>query len=131
MISTDQLRLMLDKARLYLSSVKVLCSHGDYYSAVSRIYYAMFYCAQALVLTRSPAVSSHKAVLSLLAKHFIKTGLLPRRLHGWLRHAFERRQISDYQFKSPATDAEVSELSDRAAEFLDSTEALLRSEELL
>jgi uncharacterized protein (UPF0332 family) len=50
---------MLEKARRYVKSAEVLRREDDYDSAVSRLYYAMFYCAEALLLARGQSFSSH------------------------------------------------------------------------
>ena len=54
----DELQAMLRKARRYVDSAEALATRQDYDSAVSRLYYAMFYCAEALLwleVTPSPA----------------------------------------------------------------------------
>ena len=47
MTLADELSGMLDKARRYVNSAETLRREKDYDSAVSRLYYAMFYCAEA------------------------------------------------------------------------------------
>jgi len=66
----DELLVMLEKARRYIKSAAVLQLEGDHDSAVSRLYYAMFYCAEALLLARGHSFSSHRAVISAFAQHF-------------------------------------------------------------
>src|SRR5262249_43280846 len=76
----DELRVMLEKARRYIKSAAVLQLEGDHDSAVSRLYYAMFYCAEALLLAREHSFSSHRAVISAFAQHFVRSGTLPPEL---------------------------------------------------
>ncbi len=52
MTISDEIKPMLVKSRRFLQSAEVLCVQQDYESAVSRIYYAMLYCAEALLLQR-------------------------------------------------------------------------------
>jgi len=52
------------KAKKYLRSAEILLKEGDYEFSVSRTYYAMFYCAQAMLLTKNLSFSSHKGVIS-------------------------------------------------------------------
>jgi uncharacterized protein (UPF0332 family) len=87
----QEIQGMLAKARRYLASAEVLRLMQDYDSAISRLYYAMFYGAEALLLARGQAFSSHRAVIAGFAKEFIKTGLLPKDLHRWLREGFDKR----------------------------------------
>ncbi|MEX2706693.1 MAG: HEPN domain-containing protein [Candidatus Freyrarchaeum guaymaensis] len=51
---------------------------GDYDSCVSRCYYAMFFLAEAVLLTKGLRASSHKGVISLFGKHFVKTGIFEK-----------------------------------------------------
>ena len=43
---------LVQKAKRYIKSAKILLNDGDFESCVSRIYYAMFYCAEAALLTK-------------------------------------------------------------------------------
>ncbi len=122
-ILPDGLRAMMNKARRYVASAEALRQQGDYDSAVSRLYYAMFYCAEALLFARGYTFSSHKGVISAFARHFVKPGLLPTELHQWLSDAFKKRQISDYEFVTGVTEANVLELQVKAHQFLLTTEA--------
>ncbi len=112
MTTADELRAMLDKAQRYAASAETLRRQGDYDSAASRLYYAMFYCAEAVLTAEGYAYSSHKAVISAFGQHLVKTGRLPPVLHQWLREGFEKRQISDYDFITSLTDADVVDLAD-------------------
>ena len=89
---------LLERATRYLKSAALLLNDGDYESAVSRAYYAMFYAAEAVLLTEALASSSHKGVLSTFGERFIKTGQLPREMGRELHRAFEKRQLSDYEY---------------------------------
>lgn len=128
MTLADELEAMLAKARRYLDSAEALRHREDYDSAVSRLYYAMFYCAEGLLLAKGLSFSSHKAVISAFGQHFAKTGVLPTQLHQWLREAFDKRQISDYEFLTTAGDAEVTEMSKQARAFVEAVEEWLRKE---
>ncbi|MBW1992685.1 MAG: HEPN domain-containing protein [Deltaproteobacteria bacterium] len=121
---------MLHKARRYLSSADLLRRNGDLDSAISRLYYAMFYGAEALLWAAGKSFSSHRAVIAAFGEHFIKSGLLPKEMHQWLHLAFEKRQISDYEYLTDISEEEVLDLQRKAAQFLDKTENLLRTEGL-
>lgn len=88
----------------------------------------MFYCAEALLFARGFTFSSHRAVISGFAQHFVKAGLLDNKYHNWLREAFEKRQISDYDYLSTAGEEEATELERMAADFLSTAEEFLRKE---
>ena len=126
MTVAEEINGMLTKARRYLASAKLLCQAGDFDSAVSRLYYSMFYGTEALLLSQGKAFSSHRAVIAAFGEHFIKPGLLPREMHHWLHRAFEKRQISDYEFISGISEAEAKDLQEKAETFINRAEAFLQ-----
>lgn len=83
MTLSDELKAMVQKARRYVDSAETLRLQRDYDSAISRLYYAMFYCAEALLLARGHTFSSHRAVISAFAQYFVKPNHLPKKLHQW------------------------------------------------
>lgn len=118
MTLAEEIKGMLAKARRYLASAKLLSQAGDFDSAVSRLYYAMFYGAEALLLTQGKTFSSHRAAIAAFGEHFIKSGLLPKEMHRWLHRAFEKRQISDYEFLTGFSETEMVDLQKQAEQFI-------------
>jgi uncharacterized protein (UPF0332 family) len=108
---------LIIKAQRYLRSAKLLLQDGDYGSSVSRSYYAMFYCAQAALLTKGLTFSSHKGVIAAFGEQFVKTGVFPRELGRELNKAFEKRQLGDYESASAVSDEDASEVVACAREF--------------
>jgi len=45
----------------------------DYDSTVSRVYYAMFFVVEALLLTKNIKVKTHSGLISKFGENFIKT----------------------------------------------------------
>jgi uncharacterized protein (UPF0332 family) len=124
----DELQVMLEKARRYITSAAVLQREGDHDSAVSRLYYAMFYCAEALLLAKGHSFSSHRAVISAFSQHFVKSGVMSPELHQWLRAAFAKRQVSDYEFITAIDASDVMSLKTQSEQFLAQTEEFLQHE---
>jgi uncharacterized protein (UPF0332 family) len=124
----EEIKGMMAKARRYLNSAELLRRNGDFDSAVSRLYYAMFYGAEALLLVKGKTFSSHRAVVAAFGEHFIKSGLFPREMHHWLHRAFEKRQLSDYDYLTGISETEVVDLQEKAAQFLERTTAFLQVE---
>jgi uncharacterized protein (UPF0332 family) len=122
----EEIKGMLAKARRYLASADLLYQAGDFDSAVSRLYYAMFYSAEALLLTQGKTFSSHRAVIAAFGENFIKSGLLPKEMHHWLHRAFEKRQISDYEFMTTFSKTEVAELQGKADQFIGRIEEFVK-----
>jgi len=109
---------LIERAKKYLISSKMLIDIEDYESSVSRSYYAMFYSAQAVLLTMEMSFSSHKGVLSAFGKHFVKTGIFPRNMGRELNRAFEKRQLGDYEYTFVISKSEAEEIFDRSEEFI-------------
>ncbi len=79
-MSPKEVQGLMEKARRSLNAAERLLQHGDHDFAVSRAYYAMFYAAQALLLTRDVRRAKHSGVVAAFNERFIQTGELPRRL---------------------------------------------------
>jgi uncharacterized protein (UPF0332 family) len=52
--------------------------------AASRVYYAMFYIAQAFLEGEGLAFSKHSAVIAAFGQHFARTGKVPVEFHRFL-----------------------------------------------
>ena len=113
---SDAIRGLLEKAQRYVQSAELLRADGDYDSAASRLYYAMFYCAEALLFSKGLSYSSHRGVIAGFGQHFAKTGNLPSDMHRWLLEAFERRQEGDYQPVSTVQEHQVRNLQTKPAD---------------
>lgn len=94
-MTTDQ-QTLLRKAEENIGAAKVLIDQGYFAISVSRLYYSMFYCAEAVLLSLNLTFSKHSAVISAFGQHFTKTGLLPQELHRSLIEAQDMRNLSDY-----------------------------------
>ncbi len=110
---------LVKRAQKYIQSAEMLLEHKDYESCVSRTYYAMFYCAQAALLTKDLSFSSHKGVISAFGEHFVKTGILPKEMGRELNRAFEKRQIGDYDYTFVISNEDAEYLLRTGREFVD------------
>jgi len=54
-----------------------------------------------------------------------------KELHQWLREAFEKRQISDYDFMTGIGESDALELQKKAENFLLKTEQFLQQEGII
>ena len=86
----------IKKAENFLGTGQHALNSGDYDSCVSRCYYAMFFMAEAVLLTKDLRASSHKGVISLFGEHFVKAGIFERELGKALNDAYDQRLIGDY-----------------------------------
>ena len=125
---TPQQEGLFQKAHRNIRSAKLLLVDGDYDSAVSRAYYAMFYIAEALLLSKGLAYSKHSAVIAAFGREFAKSGVMPLEFHAHLRAASEARNISDYQLASHLTEDETTQHISRAEGLLAVAREFLRAQ---
>ena len=116
---------LLEKARESRDAAELLRQEDYPDFAASRAYYALFYIAEALLLERDLAFSSHSAVIAAYGKEFAKTGTLSPKYHRYLIDAEDLRNVGDYGVGSVVTDAQVQELLGWVDEFLTAAEAYL------
>ena len=69
-----ELEALAKKGRRSLAASHRLYAQGDYDFAASRAYYAMFYLAEALLLSQGLSFSKHSAVIAGFGEHFVKRG---------------------------------------------------------
>lgn len=129
MTKQDEIKKLLQKAERNITIAKDEFDREVYEVSVSRAYYAMFYCAEALLLTKDLRFSKHSAVHSAFGEFFAKTKEINPDLHRMLLDVFEARSNSDYEYMIEITkeeaekvlkDAEyfVSEIKKKLNEFL-------------
>lgn len=112
-----EVRELLEKGVRSLQASSELLKKGYPDFAVSRAYYSMFYCAEALLLSKGHAYSKHSAVIAAFGKEFIKTKILPAELHLHLRNAFDLRAKGDYD-TIPVEEKEAKEVLNNASNFI-------------
>jgi len=117
---------LIERAKRYLKSAEILLKDKDYESSVSRTYYAMFYSAQAALLTKNLSFSSHKGVISAFGEHFVKTGIFPKEMGRELNRAFEKRQVGDYEYTFVISEEEARQMLQSGKEFVDAIAQWLR-----
>jgi uncharacterized protein (UPF0332 family) len=105
-----------------------LLAGGHFDFAAARTYYAAFYAASALLLSRGRDRTKHSGVLAAINKDFVRTGALETeagRALGWL---FELRGIGDYGETSHVPPEDAREALAAARRFVDCCGALLRDQ---
>ena len=124
-----EIKDLTGKAKRFLRSAEVLLLDGDYDSCVSRCYYAMFFMAEAVLLSQGLKASSHKGVISLFGEQFIKRGILRKELGRTLNDTYDSRQIGDYAIGFMITKDEAESRLKKARSFV--TEVGLYLEEVI
>lgn len=85
------------RAEETLDDAKILFKSDKLFSCVNRIYYAMFYMVNALLLTRKLVSSKHSGVLSLFNKEFVNKGIIDKSYGKFYKDIFKNRQKGDYK----------------------------------
>ena len=62
----------LEQADESIESAQILLEHKKYRPSVSRSYYAMFYCVQALLSKEDIRTSKHSVAISAFNRKFLK-----------------------------------------------------------
>ncbi len=125
-MTTDQLAL-LNKARKSLDAARALLKDGFYDFAIARVYYTMFYLAQALLKGKGLSFSKHGSLLGAFGLHFIKSGEIEQKFHRYLIDSFDLRHIADYDIIAILDQTQAEEQIAHAEEFLAMTETLLNT----
>lgn len=125
--AADLVKACLKKARQKLSSSAKLAKTKSYDDAVSRAYYAAFYAAQAVLLSKGLSTKTHQGLIQLFSAHFIKTGILDKKLGSILAELKDDREKGDYEIYSTLDKKDAFEALDHATEFVSLVETYLNS----
>ena len=121
-----EIKGLINKAEESLEAAKELFNKKFFDFSVSRAYYTMFYCAEALLLTKDLSFSKHSAVISFFGNEFIKTGIFPERFNEYINDAFRKRHKGDYWIDTGLTEKDCKIILKRAEEFLKETKKYLK-----
>ncbi len=109
-MSEINIKPLIEKAKKFMKSAKILLDVDDFDSSASRIYYAMHYMVEALLLTKNLRIKSHRGLISIFGREFIKTKIFPKEVGRQLKDAFDKRQIGDYEISVKINKKDVEEL---------------------
>lgn len=112
------------RARMSASSARMLLETGDYNSAISRAYYAMFDLARAELLNIDPKLvetKTHTTIIRRFSKHLVQERSVPRELGQALRGVFDARLATEYS-QTTATAEEARAVVEAMEQFLDAIE---------
>ena len=116
------IKYRLERADESIKAAQLMSDNGLYISAMNRIYYAMFYSIQALLVLSERSFSKHGQLKGYFNKEFIKSGIFLKKFGNLFNTVFEYRQkfdyvdlaiperelVSDYIFKARKFIAEIS-----------------------
>lgn len=123
-MTTDQ-QTLIQKAKENIEAAVMLIGQGYYDIAISRLYYSMFYCAEAVLLGDNLTFSKHSSVIAAFGQHFAKTERLPQELHRMLIEAQDMRNLSDYDLMAVLNREAAEVLLVKARTFLQAVSEFL------
>lgn len=115
------------RAETCLAEAHALHSAGLPYGAVSRAYYAVFHAARALVFSIGLEAKGHRAVVSLVGEHFVRTGILPPAIGRVVSRMQRDREDADYEPAAVFTSDEAAALIVEAERFLAETKRVINA----
>lgn len=124
----DLVEYRLEKARNTLSDAQKYIDQATLESTVNRIYYALFYSVNALLITKKLSFAKHAGVIAYFNKEFINKNLIPKQFGEFFSDMFKRRQRGDYQDFVKFEKVDVKKWLVKAEEFLNAVEKLTREE---
>lgn len=122
---TEEVGRYMEKADHALRVAERLAQDGFAPDAASKVYYAMFYAAQALLKAEGIDVVKHSAVESAFGHRFAKPGKIDPKYHRMLIDARRIREIADYDILEEVVDPVASLKVEEGREFLNEIKRLL------
>ncbi|MCI0551691.1 MAG: HEPN domain-containing protein [Anaerolineae bacterium] len=99
----QEIALYIENAQEVLEVAQLNLDNDFYTSAVNRAYYAIFYTANALLVTKRLSQSKHSGVINAFRQHFVKTGLIAPEYSDLYGRIMGNRHASDYELESSIT----------------------------
>ncbi len=122
---TDEVGKYLAKAEYALEVAEDLMESGHAPDAASKVYYAMFYAAQALLKSEGIEAVKHSAVESAVGYYFAKPGRIEKRYHRMLIDARRVREKADYDIEEEVVEPVASLKLEEGRAFLRAIKDLL------
>jgi uncharacterized protein (UPF0332 family) len=115
---SDYVNYKRQRAFTSLDDVQKMLDNNIISSAMSRIYYAGFYIAGALLLFDSFSTSKHRQLIGDFNKEYIKTGKVPAETGSVLDEAYQKRIVDDYLDFSDLSKDQIEYYFNRMKEFV-------------
>ena len=112
-------RARMEEAQESLDAVNLLKDNGFYSIAMTRLYYACFYAASALLIHHNIYTKTHAGVKHKIHECFVAEGLMSKEECGCLSVLFEKRQACDYDAYVRASREEIEDFIPQAQIFID------------
>lgn len=129
--SSNTIELYLEAAEEAIEHANFNLNGGLAGVATNRAYYAFFYGASALLLSKDISRSKHSAVLSAFRQHFIKPGVFSPEYSDAFGEAFDTRQAVDYDMTFDVDQWQAEKIVKSARAFVAEARGYLAESNLL
>ena len=93
----EYVKYRIESAYKTFGAATVLAENGFWNSAVNRLYYAVFYAVNALLVMKEIQTKSHSSTKSQFSLYFVKTGKMDKKYGKLLSELYDWRQKGDYE----------------------------------
>jgi len=122
----EEVALYIKKSEHALEVAEQLIKDGYPSDAASKIYYSMFYAAQALLKSEGVDVIKHSAAESAFGYHFAKQNRIDPKFHKMLINARKMRELADYDVLEEITEPTAIAMMNDCKEFLSTIKTTLQ-----
>ena len=116
------------RAQEALRATNILLAAGFPDFAAARAYYAAFYAASALLLAEGKTFRSHRGVVALIHRDYVRSGRLSVSVGRILSTLADLRSVGDYGGAAHISHAEANIALIEAQQFLEAVRSLLPAE---
>jgi uncharacterized protein (UPF0332 family) len=95
-LKQEYINYRVKTAKETLNAARSLAKDGYWNSVINRLYYVCFYAISALLYKYDLSPRSHSGIKHQFTLHFIKTGLIDKKLARVYVELFDYRQEGDY-----------------------------------
>ena len=121
----ELIKYRIQQAYETIAEVEFQIANNYLNTAVTRIYYGMFYALLALALKNNFKTSKHQQLEGWFNKEFVKSGKVDTRFGSIIHKAFEDRTDSDYGIFIEFEKEEVQNKLEEMKEFISKIEKLI------
>ena len=111
-----------------LEAAQLMLNNCFYTSAINRAYYAIFYAAAAVLVTKGLNRGKHSQVISAFRKYFIKTGIFNEQLSDSYGRVMSDRHMGDYDLAISISQEDAQADLQDAKAFVDAISEWLKNE---
>ena len=122
--SKNLVKHRLERARDTLLDAQKYFKDATLNSTVNRIYYAMFYAVNGLLISKGLSSSKHSGVRALFNKEFVSKGTVKKNWGKFYSEMFNNRQEGDYADYVELKRQDVEKWLNKAEEFVKTIEKI-------